>query len=47
MVASGHELAATAQVVSATPGVTELDNQLRVMAGSRLFPSSPPLGKAR
>jgi cytidylate kinase len=40
IVASADELAATAQVAAATPGVTEIDNQLRVMATSRLFPSA-------
>jgi osmotically-inducible protein OsmY len=43
MVASADELAATAQVAAATPGVTGLDNHLRVMAGSRRFPSAFPM----
>lgn len=46
MVASGDELSATAQVATATPGVTGVDNQLRVLAGSRRFPSAFPLNKA-
>lgn len=46
MVASAGELALTAEVVAATPGVTGLDNQLRVMAGSRRFPSAFPLNEA-
>jgi cytidylate kinase len=46
MVASADELALTAEVVAATPGVTGLDNQLRVMAGSRRFPSAFPFNEA-
>jgi hypothetical protein len=46
MVASADELAATAEVAAATPGVTGIDNQLRVMAGSRRFPSAFPTKKA-
>jgi cytidylate kinase len=40
MVATAEELAATAQVAATAPGVTDIDNQLRVMATSRLFPSA-------
>lgn len=40
IVATAGELAATAQVTAATPGVTGIDNQLRVMATSRMFPSA-------
>ena len=47
MVATTEELAATAQVAAATAGVSALDNQLRVMAGSRMFPSAPPLNTRR
>ena len=46
MVASSDELAATEQIAAATSGVADLDNQLRVMAGSRRFPSAFPLNKA-
>jgi cytidylate kinase len=46
MVATAAELAAAAEVAAATPGVSGLDNQLRVMAGSRRFPSAFPLNKA-
>ena len=34
------ELAAAAQVAAGVPGVTGVDNQLRLMATSRLFPSA-------
>jgi len=40
IVATAEELAATAQVAATTPGVTDIDNQLRAMATSRLFPSA-------
>ena len=40
IVATAEELAATAQVAATTSGVTDIDNQLRVMATSRLFPSA-------
>jgi cytidylate kinase len=40
IVATAEELAATAQVAATAPGVTDIDNQLRVMATSRLFPSA-------
>lgn len=40
IVVNAEELAATAQVAAAVPGVTDIDNQLRVMATSRLFPSA-------
>jgi cytidylate kinase len=40
IVVTAEELAATAQVAAAVPGVTDIDNQLRVMATSRLFPSA-------
>jgi cytidylate kinase len=43
MVASAGELAATAEVAAATPGVAGLDNQLRVIARSRRFPSAFPM----
>lgn len=43
IVATAEELAATAQVAAATPGVTGLDNQLRLMVGSRRFPSAFPM----
>jgi len=43
IVATGDELAATVQVAAATPGVAGIDNQVRVMAGFRRFPSAPPL----
>lgn len=40
IVVNADELAATAQVAAAVPGVTAIDNQLRVMATSPLFPSA-------
>ena len=40
IVATAEELAATAQVAATAPGVTDVDNQLRVMTTSRLFPST-------
>jgi Cytidylate kinase-like family/BON domain len=40
IVVSDDERAATEQVSSAVPGVTSVDNQLRVMKMSRLFPSA-------
>jgi cytidylate kinase len=40
IVATVEELAATAQVAATAPGVTDIDNQLRVMATSRRFPSA-------
>jgi len=40
IVATAEELAATAQVAATTSGVTDIDNQLRAMATSRLFPSA-------
>jgi cytidylate kinase len=40
IVATAEELAATAQVAATAPGVTDIDNQLRVMATSRRFPSA-------
>ena len=40
IVATAEELAATAQVAATASGVTDIDNQLRVMATSRLFPSA-------
>lgn len=40
IVFSVGERAAAEQVAAAVPGVTGVDNQLRVMASSRLFPSS-------
>jgi cytidylate kinase len=40
IVATAEELVATAQVAATAPGVTDIDNQLRVMATSRLFPSA-------
>lgn len=40
IVVSDDERAATEQVTAAVPGVTSVDNQLRVMKMSRLFPSS-------
>ena len=40
IVATAEELAATAQVAATTSGVTDVDNQLRAMATSRLFPSA-------
>ncbi len=40
IVATAEKLAATAQVAATAPGVTDIDNQLRVMATSRQFPSA-------
>ena len=40
IVATTKELAATTQVAATAPGVTDIDNQLRVMATSRQFPSA-------
>jgi len=40
IVATAEELAAAAQVAATTSGVTDIDNQLRAMATSRLFPSA-------
>jgi len=40
IVATAEELAAAAQVAATAPGVTDIDNQLRVMATSRRFPSA-------
>ena len=40
IVLQAAELAAAAQVAAAVPGVSGVDNQLRVMAKSRLFPSA-------
>ena len=40
IVATAEELAATTQVAATAPGVTDIDNQLRVMATSRQFPSA-------
>ena len=40
IVVSGEERAAAEQVATAVPGVAAVDNQLRVMATSRLFPSA-------
>ncbi|HEY6087674.1 MAG TPA: BON domain-containing protein [Burkholderiaceae bacterium] len=40
MVVSEAERAAVEQVASSVPGVASVDNQLRVMAASRLFTSS-------
>jgi cytidylate kinase len=40
IVVTAEELAATAQVAATARGVTDIDNQLRVMATSRLFPSA-------
>jgi cytidylate kinase len=40
IVASDDEKAASAQVAAAVAGVQSVDNQLRVMARSRLFPSN-------
>ena len=40
IVLSADELAATGEVTAAVPGVSGVDNQLRVMATSRLFPSA-------
>ena len=39
IVATAEELAATAQVASTAPGVVDIDNQVRVMATTRLFPN--------
>jgi osmotically-inducible protein OsmY len=39
IVATAEELVATAQVAATAPGVTDIDNQLRVMATTRQFPS--------
>ena len=39
IVATAEELVAIAQVAATTPGVTDIDNQLRVMATTRQFPS--------
>jgi cytidylate kinase len=40
IVLNEHEKAAAEQVTAAVPGVKGVDNQLRVMATSRLFPSA-------
>jgi len=40
IVATAEELAASAQVAASAPGVTDIDNQLRVMATPRMFPSA-------
>lgn len=40
IVATAEELAVTAQVAATAPGVTDIDNQLRVMATPRMFPSA-------
>ena len=40
ILATAEELAATTQVAATAPGVTDIDNQLRVMATSRQFPSA-------
>jgi cytidylate kinase len=40
IVLNAAEHAAASQVTAAVPGVAEVDNQLRVMSTSRLFPSS-------
>ena len=36
------EMPATERVVRAVPGVADVDNRLKVMAKSRLFPSAFP-----
>ena len=40
IVATAEEFAVTAQVAATAPGVTDIDNQLRVMATPRMFPSA-------
>ena len=42
IVVNAAELAATDRVVAAVVGVSSVDNQLRVMASSRLFPHARP-----
>jgi len=42
IVLDGDELPAAERVARAVPGVAEVDNQLKVMARSRLFPSAFP-----
>jgi len=42
IVLNAAELAATDRVVAAVAGVSSVDNQLRVMASSRLFPHARP-----
>ena len=40
IVINAEERAAAEQVAAAVPGVAAVDNQLRVMSTSRLFPSA-------
>jgi osmotically-inducible protein OsmY len=40
IVVSQLERDAVKRVASAVPGVTEVDDQLKLMAGSKMFPSS-------